>query len=44
MRRLRDLGALSATVETGDMEPANALYRACGFTDEYRGHDYERSL
>jgi GNAT superfamily N-acetyltransferase len=42
MRRLRDRGALSATVETGDMEPANALYRVCGFTEEYRGRDFER--
>jgi hypothetical protein len=31
-------------VETGDMEPANALYRVCGFTEEYRGHDYERQI
>jgi GNAT superfamily N-acetyltransferase len=44
MRRLRALGALTAVVETGDMEPANALYRVCGFTEEYRGHDYERQL
>jgi len=44
MRRLLELGALSATVETGDMEPANALYRVCGFTEEYRGHDFERDL
>lgn len=44
LRRLKALGALSAVVETGDMEPANALYRVCGFTEEYRGHDYERHL
>jgi GNAT superfamily N-acetyltransferase len=44
MRRLKALGAISATVETGDMEPANALYRTCGFTEEYRGHDFERSF
>jgi GNAT superfamily N-acetyltransferase len=42
MRRLKALGAISATVETGDMEPANALYRTCGFTEEYRGHDFTR--
>jgi ribosomal protein S18 acetylase RimI-like enzyme len=44
MRRLAQRGAVSACVETGDMEPANALYRACGFVEEYRGHWYERSL
>jgi GNAT superfamily N-acetyltransferase len=44
LRRLKALGALTAVVETGDMEPANALYRVCGFTEEYRGHDYERDL
>lgn len=41
MRRLLELGARSACVDTGDMEPANALYRACGFTEEYRGHWFE---
>ena len=44
MRRLRDVGAANACVETGDMAPANALYRACGFTEEYRGHWWEREL
>jgi predicted N-acetyltransferase YhbS len=44
MRRLREQGALSACVETGDMEPANALYRACGFTEGYRGHWFEREV
>ena len=41
MRRLRDLGASKASVQTGDMEPANALYRSCCFTEEYRGHWWE---
>jgi mycothiol synthase len=40
LRRLRDLGAATCSVETGDMEPANALYRAVGFTEEYRGHTW----
>lgn len=44
LRRLKLLGAVSAVVETGDMEPANALYRVCGFTEEYHGHDFERVL
>jgi GNAT superfamily N-acetyltransferase len=44
MRRLRERGAVTACVETGDMEPANALYRAVGFTEEYRGHWFERRL
>ena len=40
LRRLRDLGAATCSVETGDMEPANALYRSIGFTEEYRGHTW----
>ena len=40
LRRLRDLGASTCSVETGDMEPANALYRSIGFTEEYRGHTW----
>jgi ribosomal protein S18 acetylase RimI-like enzyme len=30
--RLRSIGALDATVDTGDMEPANRLYDSLGFT------------
>jgi mycothiol synthase len=44
MRRLIDLGATNTCVETGDTIPANALYRACGFTEEYRGHWWKREL
>jgi ribosomal protein S18 acetylase RimI-like enzyme len=44
MRRLRDLGTLTACVDTGDMEPANALYRVCGFTEEYRGRWFEQTF
>jgi len=44
MHRLRELGARTAYVETGDMGPANALYRAVGFSEEYRGHLWERDL
>jgi mycothiol synthase len=42
--RLRDLGAATCSVETGDMEPANALYRSIGFTEEYRGHSWRREF
>jgi ribosomal protein S18 acetylase RimI-like enzyme len=44
MRRLRELGATSASVGTGDADPANALYRACGFHEEYRGHWWQKTL
>ena len=44
LRRLRELGAVTASVDTGDMEPANALYRAIGFTESYRGHTWRRDL
>ncbi len=37
LRRLQGLGAETAQVETGDMDPANALYRAVGFTAHHRG-------
>jgi ribosomal protein S18 acetylase RimI-like enzyme len=44
MRRMRALGALTATVDTGDMVPANALYDSMGFTEAYRGHYWLRHL
>jgi mycothiol synthase len=44
MRRLRREGAVNACVETGDRAPANELYRACGFTEEYRGHWWKWEL
>ncbi len=37
MRRARDAGAVWITVETGSMDPANALYDSLGFAEEYRG-------
>jgi ribosomal protein S18 acetylase RimI-like enzyme len=40
--RLRDLGAATCDVETGDVVPANALYRSIGFTEEYRGHAWRK--
>jgi predicted N-acetyltransferase YhbS len=44
MRRLRALGADSACVGSGDAEAANALYRACGFNEEYHGSWFERLI
>ena len=35
--RLRELGAVDATVDTGDMTPANRFYDSMGFTEAYRG-------
>jgi mycothiol synthase len=44
LHRLQGLGVAYAHVETGDMEPANALYDSVGFTEAYRGHDWRRIL
>lgn len=44
LRRLHALGAEHAFVETGDMEPANALYDAVGFTEAYLGHYWTKPL
>jgi GNAT superfamily N-acetyltransferase len=44
MHRLRALGALTAHVDTGDREPANALYDAMGFSEAYRGHYWRKRL
>jgi GNAT superfamily N-acetyltransferase len=38
LRRLRGLGAIDASVETGDMGPANVLYEAVRFTEACLGH------
>jgi predicted N-acetyltransferase YhbS len=42
LRRLRDIGAATAHVETGDAEAANAFYGSLGFTEEYRAHTWRR--
>ncbi len=42
LRRLAALGAADAYVENGDMEPANALYEAAGFTEAYLGHYWQK--
>ncbi|MFO7635000.1 MAG: GNAT family N-acetyltransferase [Caldilinea sp.] len=38
--RLRALGAIDATVDTGDAVAANAFYTAMGFTEAYRGYSW----
>lgn len=40
--RLRALGAVEATVDTGDMLPANRLYDSLGFTEAYRGWTWRK--
>ncbi len=40
--RLRGLGAVDATVDTGDMTPANRFYDGMGFTEAYRGVTWRR--
>jgi ribosomal protein S18 acetylase RimI-like enzyme len=42
--RLRSMGARDATVDTGDMEPANRLYDSLGFTEAYRGYVWRNEL
>ncbi len=41
--RLRAIGALDATVDTGDAEAANAFYTAMGFTEAYKGFIWEKT-
>lgn len=40
--RLRAMGAVDATVDTGDMLPANRFYDSMGFTEAYRGFAWQR--
>lgn len=42
LHRLRAMGAIDATVDTGDMIPANALYNALGFTEAYKGYAWRK--
>ncbi|MBK8051348.1 MAG: GNAT family N-acetyltransferase [Anaerolineales bacterium] len=42
--RLRALGAVDATVDTGDMVAANAFYTAMGFTEAYKGYSWCKRL
>jgi mycothiol synthase len=41
--RLRAMGAVDATVDTGDMVPANRFYDSMGFTEAYRGFVWQRT-
>ena len=42
LHRLRDLGARTVTVDTGDMIPANRLYDSLGFTEAYQGFEWRK--
>lgn len=42
LRRLKAIGAVDVTVDTGDMTPANRLYDSLGFTEAYRGFAWEK--
>jgi mycothiol synthase len=42
LHRLRAIGALDATVDTGDAVAANAFYTAMGFTEAYRGYAWRK--
>jgi GNAT superfamily N-acetyltransferase len=44
LHRVRALGAATATVETGDMAPANALYDSIGFSEVYYGYTWRKTL
>ncbi len=43
LRRAQALGAIAATVDTGDMIPANALYDSLGFTEAYRAFSWRKT-
>jgi GNAT superfamily N-acetyltransferase len=40
--RLRAIGAVDATVDTGDMLPANRFYDSMGFSEVYQGYAWQR--
>ncbi|MBP7998885.1 MAG: GNAT family N-acetyltransferase [Chloroflexi bacterium] len=40
--RLKQWGAQTVVVETGDMIPANRLYTSMGFTEIYKGYEWKR--
>ncbi len=42
LRRLRAIGALDVTVDTGDMIPANRFYDSMGFTAAYKGYSWRK--
>lgn len=44
LRRLHALGAVDATVGTGDMIPANRLYDSIGFTEVQKGYVWQKAF
>lgn len=40
--RLRAMGAIDVTVDTGDMIPANHLYDSLDFTEAYKGYAWRK--
>lgn len=42
--RLRALGAVDVTVDTGDAAAANAFYTAMGFTEAYKGYSWRKTI
>lgn len=42
--RLKAMGAVDATVDTGDMIPANRLYDSLGFTEAYQGFSWQKTF
>ena len=44
LRRLQIMGAIDVTVETGDAEPANALYNSLGFTTTEKGYYWRKQF
>jgi len=44
LRRLRAIGAVAATVDTGDRLPANRFYDSLGFTEAYRGFTWRKMV
>jgi ribosomal protein S18 acetylase RimI-like enzyme len=44
LHQMRALGACVATVETGDMGPANSLYDSVGFTEVYQNYTWRKFI
>lgn len=44
LQRLKALGAVDVSVDTGDMIPANRLYDSIGFTEVYLGHVWRKDF
>ena len=44
LMRLKTMGAVEVTVETGDMIPANKLYNSIGFTEKYKGYYWRKTI